>query len=79
MDQDTPITAPESSPVEKAEKVLKELNEKIASAEAKIKGFQDIEARAIIAGKANAGTQPAQQKEETPQEYAKRVSKGGQI
>ena len=70
------VIQPELSPVEKAEKTLKDLTEKIATAEAKIKEYQAIEARRILAGNANAGIQQAPLKEESPAEYAKRVSAG---
>lgn len=75
-DEITTASQPELTPVEKAEKVLKELNEKIISAEGKIKSFQEIEARRILGGQTNAGAQPEQPKEESAKDYAKRVSLG---
>jgi hypothetical protein len=72
---ETPVQ-PELTPVEKAEKTLKALNDSIVSAEAKIKQYQEIEARRILGGSANAGIQPTAQKEESASEYAKRVASG---
>jgi hypothetical protein len=41
-----------------------------------IKKQEDLIARQIIGGQTDAGKQPAQPKEETPAEYAKRISQG---
>jgi hypothetical protein len=70
--QATPMAAPEPTIIERAESLLKKVEEKEKALAEKEKAF----AEKILGGRANAGIQPPSVKEESPAEYAKRVSMG---
>ena len=52
---------------------LKKTEERIANL---VERNEELAARNLLGGKSDAGVQPVEKKEETPQEYAKRISLG---
>lgn len=76
---------PEEKPQEKKEEVsslpkLSEMVERLEKANAKQEELQkrqeELVARNLLGGQSDAGVEPVKPKEETPQEYAKRISEG---
>lgn len=61
--------------VERASSIAQRLEESEKRIDEKLKQLQDLEAKRILGGKSVAG-QPEVKKEETPQEYAKRILSG---
>lgn len=62
--------------VSKAEKAAQRLEEANKKTEELIKRQEAMMARSALGGKADAGQEPEKPKEETPAEYAKRVTSG---
>lgn len=78
MEEKKPEPAPESQPslVEgalKASEALKLQNDRM---EQNIKKLEELKSVELLGGQTNAGVQPEPPKEETPQEYVKKVMSG---
>lgn len=69
-------TAQEPTAIEQAQAVLAKIEEATKRAEENLKRQEDLLARAVLSGKSLAGEPQNKPKEETPQEYAKRVLAG---
>lgn len=76
--QDEKKENPEEDKVEKAERILKETKEVLAKVETERSRLEKITANNIVSGRSEAGTAPPEVKEETPEEYAKKVMSGEQ-
>ena len=75
---------PKVSKTEEKESFLKRLEDKtkeLAATEERIKNLvernEELAARNLLGGRTDAGIQPDVKKEETPVEYANRISRGG--
>ena len=60
----------------KAEELAKRIEDGNAKTEELVKRQEEIAAKNILGGKSDAGEQATPEKEETPQEYAKRIMGG---
>ena len=69
------IKMSEPTTLEKAQEVLRQLEEKTAILQAKIEVADRLAASNLLSGKSSAGKSEAV--EETPQDYAKRIMRGG--
>lgn len=66
----------DKSIVEKAQEVYENLTQQITTAELQLERIKAAKVEALLSGTADAGTAPVEKKEETPQEYAKRIMAG---
>lgn len=66
----------EETPVEEAQRTIRELRAERAELQKTIDDLQQAAATLTVSGKAEAGKPDAPPPEETPQEYAKRVERG---
>ena len=61
----------------KSEKLAERLEQANARQEELLKQMQEVESRRILGGKTSAGEPPKEAVIETPQDYAKRILRGG--
>lgn len=66
----------ETNPVERAEQILKGLAAENDRSAKILSEFKELEARRMLGGETNAGRNNEKPREETPQEYAKRIEEG---
>jgi|24BtaG_2_1085350.scaffolds.fasta_scaffold00593_14 hypothetical protein len=64
------------NPIDEAKKVLEETKKATELMREERKLLEESKAKAILAGRAEAGSVPPKPKEETPKEYAERVMRG---
>ena len=62
------------NPITEAKKVRDEIADKIKEFKELKNYVEEEKVKSILSGKSDAGTEPPMSKEETPEEYAKRIS-----
>jgi len=71
-----PKTEKPKSAVDEAKEILEQIQQEKTELAAQRAEFEADKAEHILSGQADAGQAPEQPKEETPQEYAKKVMAG---
>ena len=72
-------TVQEKSPLEQSKEILQQIKLENDRMEKSIRLQQELAANELLSGKSSAGQEPEKPKEETPQEYAKRVMENNQL